>query len=124
MSNESLLNNIMTQLIDYSRDNFGDKFQQAVLYEESDIDIMIIVDMSPEELRNYRWDLSCFCADLNLKYDTLITSKLQSLKIFEQWKDVLPFYQNVLKELPGGDNILSHQYYRFFGNHTEKRKVL
>lgn len=107
MSNESLLNNIMTQLIDYSRDNFGDKFQQAVLYgsyargdydEESDIDIMIIVDMSPEELRNYRWNLSCFCADLNLKYDTLITSKLQSLKIFEQWKDVLPFYQNVLKE--------------------------
>ena len=41
---------------------------------------------------------SCFCADLNVENNVLIPSKLQSAKIFEQWKNTLPFYKNVLKE--------------------------
>ena len=97
----------MSQITDHSRNVFSDKLKDVILYgsyargdydEESDIDVMIMVDMQPEELSKYRWDFSCFCADLNVENNILIASKLQSAQLFEQWKDTLPFYQNVLKD--------------------------
>ncbi len=85
----------------------GEKFESIVLYgsyargdydEESDIDIMIMVDMSREELIQYRKLMCNFCADLDLQYNVLLASKLQSRSFFEQWKNSLPFYQNVVRD--------------------------
>ena len=107
MCEQSLLNNLLVQITEYSKSVFGNKLKHVILYgsyargdynDESDIDVMIMVDMSPDELAKYRWDLSCFCADLNVENDVLITSKLQSYQVFEQWKNTLPFYKNVLKD--------------------------
>ncbi|MBQ7975874.1 MAG: nucleotidyltransferase domain-containing protein [Clostridia bacterium] len=107
MCDKSLLDSLLMQVVDYSKETFGDKLKNVILYgsyargdydNESDIDVMILVDMSPEELSKYRWDFSCFCADLNIENNVLITSKLQSRQLFEQWKNTLPFYKNVLKE--------------------------
>lgn len=107
MCDKNLLDKIMSQITDYSKNVFSDKLKDVILYgsyargdydEESDIDVMIMVDMPPEELGKYRWDFSCFCADLNVENNILVSSKLQSAPIFEQWKDTLPFYQNVLKD--------------------------
>ena len=92
---------------DYSKEIFGEKFQNVILYgsyargdydEESDIDVMIMVDMSREELEKYRRTINNFCADLDLQYSVLLSSKLQSKPFFNEWKNVLPFYQNVEKE--------------------------
>lgn len=107
MCGKTLLNSLITEITNYSKKTFGDKFVSVILYgsyargdydEESDIDIMIMVDMSQEELSKYRWDFSCFCADLNVENDVLIATKLQSAETFGQWKNILPFYKNVLKE--------------------------
>lgn len=107
MCDKALLNKLLMQITDYSKSVFGDKLKNIILYgsyargdytDESDIDVMIMVDMTPEELKKYRWDFSCFCADLNVENDVLITSKLQSEQLFEQWKSTLPFYKNVLKD--------------------------
>ena len=107
MCDKLLLNTLMSRISDYSKSIFGDKLKNVILYGsyargdydvESDIDVMIMVDMSPEELAKYRWNFSCFCADLNIENNVLITSKLQSARVFEQWKNTLPFYKNVLKD--------------------------
>lgn len=107
MCNQSVLNNVLVQLTKYSQKLFGDKLKHVILYgsyargdynEESDIDVMIMVDMLPEELSKYRWEVSCYCADLNLENNVLISSKLQSYPLFEQWKNTLPFYKNVLRD--------------------------
>ena len=66
--------------------------------EESDIDVMIMVDLPPEELVRDRTKITYFCADLSVDNDVFISPKLQSLPLFEQWKNALPFYQNVIRE--------------------------
>ena len=107
MCDKNLLNTLLQQVADYSKEVFGDKLKSVILYgsysrgdydEESDIDIMIMVDMPPEELNKYRRKITYFCADLNVDNSVFISPKLQSVPLFEQWKTVLPFYQNVIRE--------------------------
>ena len=107
MCSKNLLDILLNRITDYSREVFGEKLKSVILYgsyargdynDDSDIDVMIMVDMPPDELGKYRWDFSCFCADLNVENDVLITSKLQSAPLFDQWKNTLPFYKNVIKD--------------------------
>ena len=98
---------MIDQIAEFSRHLFGEKFHNVILYgsyargdydEESDIDIMIMVDMPPEELRKHKSAVSGFIADLNLENDVFMVSKLQSIPLFNEWKDTVPFYQNVIKD--------------------------
>ena len=107
MCNKNQLNEIISKIVLFSKEVFGDKFQNVILYgsyargdydNESDIDIMIMVDMSREELAKYRCLVNNFCTDLDLQYDVILSSKLQSQPFFNEWKNILPFYQNVIKE--------------------------
>ena len=107
MCTKNQLDEIIRKIVDYSKEIFGEKFQNVILYgsyargdydEESDIDVMIMVDMSREELEKYRRTINNFCADLDLQYSVLLSSKLQSKPFFNEWKNVLPFYQNIEKE--------------------------
>ena len=107
MCTKNQLEEIIAQIVDYSKELFGDKFKSVILYgsyargdydDESDIDIMIMVDMDREELVRYRRKMSNFCADLDLEYNVLLASKLQSESFFNEWKGALPFYQNVIKD--------------------------
>ena len=66
--------------------------------KESDIDIMIVVDLPIETLSLYRKQVSNIGSKLSLKYDITVSIKLQSKELLDKYKDVLPFYQNVLNE--------------------------
>lgn len=107
MCNKNQLEEIIEKLIVFSKEIFKEKFINVILYgsyargdydEESDIDIMIMVDMSREELTKYRRVINDFCTDIDLQYNVLLTYKLQSQSFFNEWKNVLPFYQNVIKD--------------------------
>ncbi len=107
MCTKNQLDIMLKQIADYSKELFGDKFKNIILYgsyargdydEESDIDVMIMVDMSREDLSKYRRQMSDFCADLDLENNVLLSPKLQSVPFFNEWKNSLPFYQNVEKE--------------------------
>ncbi len=107
MCTKNQLDEIIGRIVVFSREVFGDKFQNIILYGsyargdydgESDIDLMIMVDMSREELAEYRKVINNFCTDLDLHYNVLLSSKLQSQSFFNKWKAILPFYQNVIKE--------------------------
>ncbi len=107
MCDKNLLNELLQKVAEHSKEVFGDKLKSVILYgsyargdydEESDIDVMIMVDLPPEELVRDRTKITYFCADLSVDNDVFISPKLQSLPLFEQWKNALPFYQNVIKE--------------------------
>jgi len=107
MCTKNQLDEIISKIVAFSKEIFGEKFQNVILYgsyargdfdEESDIDVMIMVDMSREELAEYRRVINDFCTDLDLQYSVLLSSKLQSKPFFNEWKNTLPFYQNVIKE--------------------------
>ena len=107
MCTKNQLDEIIGKIVAFSKEKFGDKFQNVILYgsyargdydSESDIDIMIMVDMSREELSAYRREVNDFCTDLDLQYNVLLSSKLQSKPFFNEWKNALPFFQNVLRD--------------------------
>ena len=107
MCTKNQLDEIIGKIVNFSKSTFGDKFQNVILYgsyargdydDESDIDIMIMVDMSREELKMYRSLVSEFFSEINLENGVFLTSKLQSKSYFNEWQHAMPFYQNVIKE--------------------------
>ena len=107
MCSKSLLNSLLDKVTDYSKEVLGDSLKEVILYgsyargdfnDESDIDVMIMVNMTQEELNGYRRQFSKFCSRLNVENGVFLSPLLQSAPLFEDWKNALPFYQNVAKE--------------------------
>lgn len=101
------LNNLIKEINSELRNCFGDKLDNVWLYgsyargdfdEESDIDVMALVDLPKEMLATYRRKVSDLTSDLDLKYDVLLSIKLQDKDTFSRFSNTLPFFQNVLKE--------------------------
>lgn len=65
---------------------------------DSDIDIMILVDMSDIELKSYSEKLSYMTYDFNLDHDIDIKPIAKSEEIFNKWVVNYPFYSNIHKE--------------------------
>ncbi|HJJ30662.1 MAG TPA: nucleotidyltransferase domain-containing protein [Methanocorpusculum sp.] len=73
-------------------------YARKTAHAESDIDVMIRVRLSKAELNRYMIPMSVFGSRLGLKHDVVISIHLQDSETFEAWKDILPFYQNVVRE--------------------------
>ena len=107
MCSQSKLNQILNEVAAAAKDTFGDDLQSVILYgsyargdydDSSDIDIMIIADVNREDLFRYKRPIIRVTSEFGLEKDIVITATLKDKKTFEQYKNVLPFYQSVLKE--------------------------
>ena len=85
----------------------GQKLDKVILYgsyargdynEHSDIDIMILLDLSDMDIKQYRHELSGETFDFNMDHDLDIKPIAKSQQHFQNWVDVYPFYANVEKE--------------------------
>ena len=104
------VNEIMPLLKAYAHDvrsMYGKTLEKIILYgsyargdynEDSDIDILILVNVPPSEERKKLDALAEITADFNLAHDLYILPMLKSVETFSKWKQVDPFYQNVSKE--------------------------
>lgn len=86
---------------------YGSHLKQIILYgsyargdytSDSDVDIMILLDMSDLEIKDYRHQLSDMTYDFNLDYDLDIKPIAKSEMDFRKWIDNYPFYANIHKE--------------------------
>lgn len=84
-----------------------DKVYRIVLYgsyargdftNESDIDLMILLNCSKEETQNYRPQVSRLASRIGLKYDIEVSLLLRDRETFEDGLQILPFYRNVVGE--------------------------
>ena len=107
MCTASTLNIITTNIVREVSSRIGDKLDSILLYgsyargdfdNESDIDIMVLADISVDEANRVENELVSLTSSLGLEHDILISLYVKDCDTFYKWKDVLPFYQNVLRD--------------------------
>lgn len=107
MCNRDLLNELLQKLTEYSKEVFGNKLDSIILYgsyargdydDESDIDVMITVDLPMNDIWVHRKEINHFCSELNVEYGVFLSPMLQTASNFNKWKTVMPFYRNVSSE--------------------------
>ena len=64
----------------------------------SDIDIMVLCDNRETELDDVRYLTNVISSRISLENDVDVAVLLKDQKQFEQWVNVLPFYQKVRNE--------------------------
>ena len=86
---------------------YGKKLCYAYLYgsyargdfdQDSDVDILVTVDMENPESGNYFYKIAKLSNQLSLDYDVTVSISVKSENHFKKYSNVLPFYSNVLKE--------------------------
>ena len=86
---------------------YGSHVREIILYGsyargdfklDSDVDIMILLDMSDLELKSYSRALSYMTYDFNMDNELDIKPIAKSQAHFEKWVDNYPFYANIQKE--------------------------
>jgi predicted nucleotidyltransferase len=86
---------------------YGAHLRKIILYgsyargdyrEDSDIDIMILLDISDLEIKEYFEQLVSVTFDFNMEYDTDIKPIAKSEAHFQKWIINYPFYANINKE--------------------------
>jgi len=86
---------------------YGLHLRQIILYgsyargdfkPDSDVDIMILLDISDLELKQYSQQLSYMTYDFNLDNDVDIKPIAKSESHFKKWTVNYPFYANIQSE--------------------------
>lgn len=65
---------------------------------DSDVDIMILLDISDLELKEYSQQLSYMTYDFNLDNELDIKPIAKSEQHFKKWIETYPFYANIHRE--------------------------
>ena len=103
-------NKMMTLLQQYTEQLkmiYGGHLKAVILYgsyargdfhADSDIDIMILLDIDDMEIKDYRHQLSGLIYDFNMNNDVDIKPIAKSQEHFNKWIGAYPFYRNVDKE--------------------------
>lgn len=73
-------------------------YARGDFHQDSDIDIMILVNDSDDSLSEYENKIDDLTYDFNCKYGTEIMPIVKNVEEFEYWKNVYMFYKNVDQE--------------------------
>jgi len=90
-----MLGNALKQVILYGSYARGEQNQNG---EHSDIDIMILVDLSEEEIKAVEKNIFDYTFDMDLKYNLLFSPIVESVESYKQRQTFIPFYKNVCTE--------------------------
>ncbi|MCU0287270.1 MAG: nucleotidyltransferase domain-containing protein [Acidobacteria bacterium] len=105
--NDKYLLSVLADVKEEARKIFGDRLKQLILFgsyarqeqdNESDIDIMLLVDETEEKLRNSRDAVADIMAELSMKHEKLISLIEVPFNRYKRYLEVLPFYKNVYDE--------------------------
>lgn len=86
---------------------FSSRLREAYLYgsyargdfdTESDVDILLTVDLHPVDISHYRNQIAAISSDMSLVHDVTVSITIKSFGHFHRYSSVLPFYKNVLTE--------------------------
>ena len=98
---------LIQQYVSNIHDIYGSYLRQIILYgsyargdfrPDSDVDIMILLDLSDMDIKKYRHQLSNMTFDFNMDYDVNIKPIAKSEEHYRKWVASYPFYSNIAKE--------------------------
>lgn len=100
--------NKISELLKKVKQNMGilfiDKLDSNILYgsfarhentDESDIDIMVLVDEDEETLKKYEDKVTDIMVDLSLEFDKVVSLYIESKKYYAEKAKILPFFTNI-----------------------------
>ena len=91
MVNDVLKNNLKKIILygSYARGDYR---------ENSDLDIMILTDLTDFEIVRIRTQIWDIAYDIGLDNDVIISVVIKNVNDYNYWSDTLPFYMNIQKE--------------------------
>ncbi len=98
---------ILHKVFECCRNVYGEALAEAYLYgsyargdfhAESDIDILLVADLTQREISSYRNALAHITSDLSLEYDVTISVTVKPMEQFYRFSESLPYYKNVRME--------------------------
>ena len=98
---------IINDFLNELKELFGNRLKDAILFgsyargdfnADSDIDIMILIDIEETEFHKYRSLITRIADKVDWNFDTLISPILVNHLDFEKNKSFTPFYSNVNRE--------------------------
>lgn len=101
------INKTIKDFINQVRELLGDRVKQIILYgsyargdynDSSDVDIMILTDLSFEEIEKYRDDISDIAFDIELETGIILSPIVKNIDKYNARVDIVPFYANIQKE--------------------------
>lgn len=102
-----ILDEILKKYVDAVHELYGSRLKTVILYgsyargdfnSDSDIDIMILVDLEEQEIRDKGHLLSDVTFEYNFDNNLMIMPIVKSQEHFNRWIRAYPFYYNVKKE--------------------------
>ncbi|CQR74448.1 Nucleotidyltransferase domain protein [Sporomusa ovata DSM 2662] len=96
--------NIMKEIVASMKIIFDENLRQVLLFgsyargdqeEYSDMDVMVLVNLTDEEVKKYNDAIIDLMSDILLKYGVLPTIIGKNYDHFYHWVPYLPFYRNV-----------------------------
>ena len=105
-SSQQLLQ-MMNRLICEVKELFNHVDMEVILYgsyarheanEDSDVDVMVLLDMPRENLLAYRRDVARIAGNMLFDYGVVVSPVLENKDFFERNRETYPFFRNVDKE--------------------------
>ncbi len=103
------INNVIDEFVKDINEILGNRVKRIILYgsyargdynKSSDIDIMILTDLTDKEIIEYRSKISDIAYDIEAAndFDIWLSPLVKNIDKFNYWLEALPFYMNVQKE--------------------------
>ena len=103
------ISNIIDEFVKGVNEILGDRVKKIILYgsyargdynQSSDIDIMILTDLTDEEIETYRQKIYDYAHDIEWdnNFDICLSPLLKNIDKYNKRINVIPFYMNVQKE--------------------------
>ena len=101
------MNKLISEYVAAIRKIYGTHLKQVILYgsyargdfnEDSDVDIMLLVDLAEDELCDFSDDLSELGFNFNVDYDVWFMPVVKNIDHFNYWRQAYTFYSNVTEE--------------------------
>ena len=101
------IKDITREVVDLSKELYGPLLSRILLYgsyargdfnNQSDVDIMIVLDCDDEDLKRFRKGTSRMASRVGLKNDIEVSLLLRDKRNFEARQSILPFYDRVQRE--------------------------
>jgi len=101
------ISGVIQEVVQASKDTLGNKLDKVILFgsyargdfdDESDIDFLIIANVSQEEASTQHANIRSKIPLIDLDYDIVVSLNVTGREIYNNYVNILPMYKNVERE--------------------------